>query len=150
MSSETTESDGLVPHLCAAFGFNDHSQINMDPLVLAVACFVKQPDGVSAKEMVDKGDAWFPERRVHTQSGEVNRMTRFVKTYPSIFTYENSCIKLIPRALYIESPHPCDELWYTLALHRLVKYDPVDINGILDELEVFSVPVLPFYPCNPF
>lgn len=131
----------LVPHLCAVFSLDKLSQVNIDPVVLAVACLLKSSgSSIAAGVLVDNGSEWFPSRSVHSIKQEADRMIRFSKTYPDVFDYnhETSEISLKTSALFSGSPHPCDEMWYTIVLHRLLSHNPREVNLILDELEVSS------------
>ena len=141
--SPSLESDGLVPHLSAAFKLNTQSQVNLDPIVLAVACYLKhrrasQGSGISVNEVLHEGQTWFPQRSVTTFAGEQGRLARFAKTYPDIFSYESytNTIHLKPHSLFIGDPDVCDENWYIIALYRLVESERAVVNEVLDEIEV--------------
>ncbi len=140
---EDADCDNLVPHLDAAFGLNKICQLNLDPIVVAVACFLRgqrpvEEQGVTAKELVEKGSDWFPQRNVHSVKHEAERLARFAQGYPNLFTMnpKTDTIYLKPRALYIGVADSCDEAWYTIVLHRLMKHDPCEVNQALTDIEV--------------
>lgn len=138
-----SDFEGLVPHLTSVFGLDRQSQINLDPIVIAVACLVKtrralQPI-VSATELLKKGSLWIPQRTVSTLQGEQTRLQRFAKAYPTVFAFEADTgnISLKPGGLFSGEPDSCDESWYIICLHRLMGgADRELVVEILDELEV--------------
>ncbi len=133
-------AEDLVPHLCSAFLLNSQCQINLDPLVVAVSCFLRPPTlrQVSAEEILVKGPRWFPQRKVHSLKHESLRLNRFANNYPEIFEFDTatSTISLKDHALFVGDAHPCDESWYYIALDRLAHHDADDVNKVIDALEV--------------
>ncbi len=147
MLTERNDDDNtiLVPHLDAAFGLSTQCQVNLDPIVVAVACFLrldrrKADQGVTANEFVEKGSAWFPQRKVHVLKQEIDRMARFARTYPSVFIIDDTSetISLKQEALSMGDPSPCDEAWYIIALHRLASHNASEVNEALNDIEVRS------------
>ena len=151
------DNEGLVPHLAAAFSLKGLSQINLDPIVMAVACHVKAKQKgvkpvVTIDEMIIKGSSWFPQRIVHSRKQEADRMARFARTYPDVFSLESSrdSVSLASGALFQGSPDPCDEAWYHIVLHRLLPQDMMMINDVLDDLEVKGLTCIHAYNTHTF
>ncbi len=143
MPYKEPQCDDLVPHLASAFGLNQQCQINLDPIVLSVCCFLREEReasmrGVTAQELVEKGQEWFPQRSIHSTRQEAERMARFAKTYPDVFVFDGASdtISLKPRALHVGNADPSDESWYAIALLRLVTHDPVEVNEAMADIEV--------------
>lgn len=134
----------LVPHLASSFGLNSQCQINLDPIVLAVCCFIREEratakQGVTAQELVEKGREWFPQRSIHSAKQEAERMSRFAKSYPKIFSFDakSETITLKPQALLYGELDQSDESWYSIALLRLVAHDDaLEAIEALDDIEV--------------
>lgn len=139
---EDDNNNELVPHLCAAFSLSSQCEVNLDPVVLAVACFLRLrssgTSAIKATDLLEKGSSWFPRRIVSSSKNESVRMIRFTRAYPHVFEYHpvEQTISLKKQALSRGDAHPCDEAWYTIALYRLAPHDADVVNEALDDIEV--------------
>ena len=139
-------STTLVPTLTVAFDLTLQSDINLDPIVLAVACFIYD-DEVTVDQMLVKGREWFPTRSISSIKSEGSRMKRFAATYPNVFTFNtlDATISLKHDALSCESnARSGDEEWYRIALHRIEKHDMDIVLRIINELDVRRDQTVPY------
>jgi hypothetical protein len=110
-----------IPQLWTAFELEDVSQINFDPIIVAVYCFITR-DVVTPEHVLKNGKSWFPERAVKTSKGEAARLRRFAEKHPEVFAFDDGPeeqICLLPTAFENKAAHECDAHIFDLALYRL-------------------------------